>query len=223
MNKIQCSYIKYKFIFNNNIKHSSYLYQKVFRSIYGYTQNVTKKDKKTYLYHRIGVLENIPYIRPGKNSVIIPLNTEHSLINFFNIGTTPTHHFREKGDWNINYSIEKIEINDIDIIRTIEKYIDSLVIISIDGNNKKLTDELNKIIEDTEYLYKYKKANKYNLLNKIKQIQEIDWFVKCKKSERITNFYNTIEKVKNIIYSNNYTTPINKGKEGELNYNKEEN
>ena len=83
------------------------------------------QNKKTYLYHREGVLENIPYIRPGKNSVIIPINTEHKIINFFNTGKSPTHHFREKGEWAINYNIEKIEINDTDIIKTIDTFINS--------------------------------------------------------------------------------------------------
>ncbi|MFA7709323.1 MAG: hypothetical protein WCX82_04270, partial [archaeon] len=171
MGKIISNYIKYKFIFNNNINHSAYLYQKVFRSIYGYTQNVTKKDKKTYLYHREGVLENIPYIKSGKNSIVIPIDTEHSIINFFNTGKSPIHNFREKGEWTIDYTIEKVEIDDTDIIRNIDSYIDSLVIISLDGNNKKLLDELNKLITDSEYLSKYKKANKDNLINKMKIIQ----------------------------------------------------
>ncbi|MFA5745358.1 MAG: hypothetical protein WC932_00660 [archaeon] len=202
MGKIISNYIKYKFIFNNNINHSAYLYQKVFRSIYGYTQNVTKKDKKTYLYHREGVLENIPYIKSGKNSIVIPIDTEHSIINFFNTGKSPIHNFREKGEWTIDYTIEKVEIDDTDIIRNIDSYIDSLVIISLDGNNKKLLDELNKLITDSEYLSKYKKANKDNLINKMKIIQNIDWIIKCKdKSEKVKLFYELYNKVNELFYS----------------------
>jgi hypothetical protein len=202
MDKIISNYIKYKFLFKDDIKHSSYLYQKVFRSIYGYTQNVTKKDKKTYLYHREGTLENTPYIRPGKNSIIVPINTEHNIINFFNTGKSTTHNFKEKGEWSIDYTIDKIEINDTDIIKAVENFIDNLNIVSIDGNKQKLSEELNKLIANSEYLSKYKKANKDNLLNKLKKIQEIDWINKVKeKSEKVNSFYNNINKIKELFNS----------------------
>lgn len=191
MEKIVCNYIKYKFIFNDNIKHSSYLYQKIFRSIYGYTQNVTKKDKKTYWYYRPGVLEDIPYIRPGKNCVIVPIDTEHKIINFFNTGKSPTHNFKEKGDWSVNYDIQKIEINQEDIIKTINAFVDSITVVSIDGKNTKIINELNKIIDDEDYASKLKKANRDNLISKINKILKIDWVDKTKESS---------EKVKLLIY-----------------------
>jgi len=204
MDKIISNYIKYKFIFSNNINHSAYLYQKVFRSIYGYTQNVTKKDKKTYLYQRPGVLENIPYIKSGKNSIVIPIDMEHSIINFFNTGKSPIHNFREKGEWTIDYTIEKIEINDTEIIRSIDNYIDSLVIISLDGSTKKLLDELNKLILDSDYLLKYKKANKDNLTSKIRNIKNIDWIIKCKdKSDKIKQFLELCNKINDLFYNSN--------------------
>lgn len=202
MEKIISNYIKYKFIFDNNIKHSSYLYQKVFRSIYGYTQNVTKKDKKTYLYHREGVLENIPFIRPGKNGIVVPINTEHNIINFFNTGKSPTHNFKERGEWSIDYDIQKIEVNEVDIIKATESFINSIVVVSIDGKNTKLFDELNRIINDKEYSSKFKKANKDNLINKINNILEIDWLKKTKEnSEKIKNFISLFTKVKEILYN----------------------
>lgn len=199
MDKIISNYVKYKFLFKEDIKHSSYLYQKVFRSIYGYTQNVTKKDKKTYLYHREGIIENTPYIRPGKNSIILPINTEHKLINFFNTGKSTTHNFKEKGDWSIDYTIERVEINTIDIIKATENYLNYLQIRSIEGNNKKLYEELNKLINDSEYLSKYKKANKDHLLNKLKHILEIDWINKTKEnSEKINLFITNSNKIKEL-------------------------
>lgn len=209
MNKILSNYIKYKFIFNNDIKHSSYLYQKMFRSIYGYTQNVTKKDKKTYWYHREGVLENIPYIRPGKNSIIVPINTEHKIINFFNTGKSPTHNFKEKGEWSINYNIDKIEINQEDIIKTIDAFINSLIVISIDGKNTKIFDELNNIIIDKEYASKFKKANKDNLISKINNILEIDWIFKTKESSEkvklLISLFNKAKESFNYSSNSNYT------------------
>jgi len=213
MDKIISNYIKYKFIFNDNIKHSSYLYQKMFRSIYGYTQNVTKKDKKTYWYYRAGVLEDIPYIRPGKNSIIIPINTEHKIINFFNTGKSPIHNFKEKGEWSINYDIEKIEINQEDIIKTIDDFINSTIVISIDGKNTKLIDELNKIINDKEYASKFKKANKNNLISKINKILEIDWVDKTKESsENVKLLISLFDKAKEIFDYTLNNDSINKDK-----------
>lgn len=211
MDKIISNYIKYKFTFNDNIKHSSYLYQKMFRSIYGYTQNVTKKDKKTYWYHREGVLEDIPYIRPGKNSIIVPINTEHKIINFFNTGKSPTHNFKEKGEWSINYNIEKIEINQEDIIKTIDAFINSIIIISIDGKNTKIIDELNKIINDKDYASKFKKANKDNLVLKINNILKIDWIVKTKESsEKAKLLILLLNKAKEVFNYSSNNNSINK-------------
>ena len=213
MDKIISNYIKYKFIFNNNIKHSSYLYQKVFRSIYGYTQNVTKKNKQVYQYYRKGVIEDLPYLRPGKNCLILPINTEHKLINFFNTGKSTTHNFREKGDYSIEYTIDKVEINDIEIIKCIEDFINNYYIISIDGNNNKLINELDLIINNSEYFSKYKKANRDNLINKLNNIVSSDWFVKCKnKSELILEFINKINIIKekfNFIKNENNIAEIN--------------
>ena len=197
MDKIISNYIKYKFTFNNNIKHSSYLYQKVFRSIYGYTQNVTKKDKKIYQYHRKGVIEDIPYLRPGKNCIILPFNTEHKLINFFNTGKSTTHNFREKGNYSIEYTLDKVEINDTEIIKTLESFITNYFLVSVDGNNNKLINELDLIINNTEYYQKYKKSNKDNLISKLNNIISNDWFLKCKnKSEVLSDFYNKVNLVK---------------------------
>jgi len=199
MNKILSNYIKYKFIFNNNIKHSSYLYQKVFRSIYGYTQNVTKKDKQVYQYYRKGVIDDLPYLRPGKNCLILSLNTEHKLINFFNTGKSTTHNFKERGEYSIDYTIDKIEINDIEIINCLENYITNYNIISVNSKINKLINELDLIINEKDYFSKYKKANKDNLINKLNFIISIDWFIKCKNSsELIIDFYNKINKVKEI-------------------------
>jgi hypothetical protein len=170
----------------------------VFRSIYGYTQNVTKKDKKTYQYYREGVIEDLPHIRPGKNSLILPINTEHKLINFFNTGKSTTHNFREKGDWNIDYSIDKVEINEQDIIIALENFIKNQNVISQSGNNNKLINELDLIINNQDYFNKYKKPNKNNLLNKLNIIESLDWFIKCKnKSEFIDEFTKKVELIKN--------------------------
>lgn len=227
MNKIISNYIKYKFTFNNNIKHSSYLYQKVFRSIYGYTQNVTKKDRQSYQYYRKGVISDIPFLRPGKNSIILPLNTEQKLLNFFNTGKSTTHNFREKGEYIIEYNINRVEINEIDIVRCLENYIENMYVVSIDGNNIKLIYELDLIINDLEHYNKYRKPNKDNLIKKLNFITGIDWFMKCENSsELIFNFLNKIKLVKEKFDSkkenNNTTKELNNIKiENQTNENKE--
>ncbi len=102
-------FIQYKFIIPENTKHSSYTYQKLFRALYGYTQNVTKSNGKTYKYHRRGVLSDIPYIRPGKNCVIIPPKSFGPLDIFFKTGKNPTHFWKSKGNWKaVFYMDEKI-------------------------------------------------------------------------------------------------------------------
>src|SRR4030042_1173873 len=79
-------FIQYKFIIPENMKHSSYTYQKLFRALYGYTQAVFKSNGKTYHYHRAGVLSATPYLRPGKNCVIIPPGKFQHLLDFFKTG-----------------------------------------------------------------------------------------------------------------------------------------
>lgn len=198
MDKIISNYIKYKFIFNNNkINHNSYNYQKLFRVIYGYTQNITKKDKKIYKYHRQGIIEDLPFIRPGRNCIILPINTEYKLINFFDNKIGAAHNFKEKDYYFVKYTIDKIEVNDLEIINCLEKYINNCNIISFDGKQDKLINELNKIINEPEYLNKFKKKNKDNLLDKLNNITSIDWFVKCKgKSDIVSGFLDKINLAK---------------------------
>lgn len=187
MEKILCRYIKYKFIFDKNIKHSSYLYQKIFRSIYGYHQNVTKKNNKVYKYFREGVLSNIPYIRPGKNSVILPINYEHKLINFFQTGENPTHKWRTKGNWKVDYNIKDIEIDVKSIADSLENYINNYKIINVDNTKlSNIYEELSNIVDNNINNIKYKLF----IYKKLKNIVKSQWFEKSKRySELLNNLY----------------------------------
>lgn len=172
MNKTNCIFIKYKFIFNNNIKHTSYVYQKVFRSIYGYNQNVTKNNNKIYNYFRKGILYNIPYIKPCKNGVIIPVGYENKLINYFNTGENPTHKWRTKGDWKVEYNINKIDIDSESVILCLENFINEYLIVNKNNTQSKLIDEITKInnneIFDNNYIM--------YIINILEKIINLDWF-----------------------------------------------
>lgn len=116
-------FIKYNFILPQETKHSSYTYQKLFRAIYGYTQNVTKSNGKTYRYYRKGVLSDIPFIKTGKNSVIIPPKSFGSLDTFFKTGKNPTHFWRVKGNWKATFYMDEKELDEIQVISAIKEHI----------------------------------------------------------------------------------------------------
>ncbi len=102
--------IQYKFILPANIKHSSYTYQKLFRAIYGYTQNVSKSSGKTYRYHRSGVLSVFPHSKPGKNAVLVPKSAVPALADFFKTGKNPSHDWHVKGEWKAVYYLDEKEL-----------------------------------------------------------------------------------------------------------------
>lgn len=186
MNKIISNYIKYKFIFNKEIKHSSYLYQKVFRSLYGYQQNVTKKNKKVYTYSRKGLLSDIPHLKPGKNSFIIPLNYDDMIINYFKTGENPTHLWKDKGDWKVEYNIEKIDIDSETIVECLENFLNNYNIINLNNKSSLLLIELDYIIRTNNKNEDYIKY----ILKECNKIVEINWFKEVyEESSLLSSFY----------------------------------
>lgn len=117
-------FVQYKFIIPETTKHSSYTYQKLFRALYGYTQNVTKSNGKTYHYHRKGILSETPYIRPGKNCVIIPQKSFTSLDTFFKTGKNPTHYWKVKGNWKAVYYLDEKNLDEVQAIQAIKEQIE---------------------------------------------------------------------------------------------------
>ena len=116
-------FIKYNFIIPETTKHSSYTYQKLFRALYGYTQNVTKSNGKTYKYHRKGILSDIPYIRPGKNCVIIPPKSFAPLDTFFKTGKNPTHFWKTKGNWKAVFYMDEKVLEESQVIAALKELI----------------------------------------------------------------------------------------------------
>ena len=187
MDKINVVFIKYKFIFNKDIKHTSYTYQKVFRDIYGYNQNVTKNNNKVYKYFRKGIIYNIPYIKPGKNAIILPIGFEQELIKYFDS-------IKDISDkYTLTYSINKIDINKESVIQSFEKFINEFEIINLDNKN-------NLLIKELDYIINNNINNKNYLLYIIKQCEYIinlNWFDDIKdQSELITSFYNKYNIIK---------------------------
>ena len=98
---------------------SSYSYQRFFRALYGYTQVVTKSNGKTYIYYREGVLTRYPYIRPEKNTVIVPENAFVPLVEFFKTGKNPAHNFEHLDDWLVTYYVEDVPVDQSSALKAI--------------------------------------------------------------------------------------------------------
>jgi hypothetical protein len=55
---------------------------KFFKQLYGWEQTIPGK-KKTYEYHREGILDTVPHKRVGQGSFIVPENEFDKLMEFF--------------------------------------------------------------------------------------------------------------------------------------------
>jgi hypothetical protein len=53
-----------------------------FKQLYGWNQKIVKK-KKTYIYRRNGLLDNVPHIKIDQSSFIIPEEEFNKVFNFF--------------------------------------------------------------------------------------------------------------------------------------------
>ena len=82
------SFIRYTFYIPGVTDWSEYRYQKLFRMLYGYVQVVSKGSGASYNYYREGVLTDIPYLKTGKNSVIVPPDSLQKMLLFFRTGKT---------------------------------------------------------------------------------------------------------------------------------------
>lgn len=55
---------------------------KFFRELYGWKQTIPA-EKKTYEYHREGLLDEMPHMKVGQSSFIVPEDNFDTLMNFF--------------------------------------------------------------------------------------------------------------------------------------------
>lgn len=176
-------FIQYKFIIPKSLSRSSYTYQKLFRALYGYTQAVYKSTGKTYKYHRKGILSDVPFLRPSKNSVIIPTDSLQKLINFFNTGENPAHRWIRKGEWKAVYYMNEKTISEQNAAKAVENMIDRQWV-DFDKEKRPLVEELSNIASGKgETIYAQK------ILAACQKIVSHDWFLKgMPYSEKLTNF-----------------------------------
>ena len=179
-------FIQYKFIIPEEIKHSSYTYQKLFRALYGYTQAVFKSNGKVYHYHRKGILSDVPYIRPGKNCVIIPPGLFQKLIDFFKTGHNPTHHWKGKGDWKAVYYMNE---KDVDEKKVIEALVELLSRTHVEGREKSLS--LFEALKQTSTQQSTGKNEANSMVLSLAQpVVESEWFKNVYSlSEDLKEFY----------------------------------
>ena len=188
-------FIQYKFILPENIKHSSYTYQKLFRALYGYTQAVDKASGKRYKYHRRGVLSEIPHIRPGKNCVIIPTEHFQRLKEFFHTGKNPSHNWRGKGDWKANYYLDDKAIKDEDAIKALEEVLDKGLVFEGINEPISLFNAMKKLSESSQTTQE--KTYLVGVFQKAKEIVNSDWFKTVyPSSEKLGSFYSGYKKLK---------------------------
>ena len=190
-------FIQYKFILPERIKHSSYTYQKLFRALYGYTQNVTKSTGKAYKYHREGVLSKTPYMRPGKNCVIIPHNSFNQLISFFKTGKNPSHYWRGKGDWKAVYYMDEKDLDEADVISALETQIDRTYVTSPADTPQQLSEALDVILARSKESSKVDNAYLTATLADAEKVVSGLWFKEIyKKSPKLSSFYQKYRQIK---------------------------
>lgn len=166
-------FVQYKFIIPETIKHSSYTYQKLFRALYGYTQNVTKSNGKTYHYRRKGVLSEIPYIRPGKNCVIIPPKSFTVLDAFFKTGRNPTHYWRVKGNWKAVFYLDE---KNLDQAQAIDALKDQIKRTFREGQGDVPIPDLTTLVEKTKSGGEVSPEKLKLALNEAEKIVSNSWF-----------------------------------------------
>lgn len=171
------------------MSHSNYTYQKLFRAIYGYTQRVTKGSGKSYSYHRNGVLSPIPYIKQGKNCVVIPQEAFANLKNFFLTGNNPTHKWTSKGDWKAVYYLNEKDVDDHLVVKALEDLVDRTYVLSTSQNHERIESEIKNTITLIQQNQKIDENYKKIVLESAQKITTSPWFKQnYSKSEKLMIF-----------------------------------
>lgn len=188
-------FIQYKFIIPDNIKHSSYSYQKLFRALYGYTQMVGKSSGKKYNYFRKGVLSEVPIIRPRKNCVVIPPEHFQRLIEFFKTGKNPAHSWKGKGDWKAVYYMDEKDVKDEEIVVAMEEIIDKNFIFQGTKEPISIFSALKKFSQAG--LSERDKPYASLIVQKAKNLVNSDWFKSVYgRSDKLSELYSNYKKIK---------------------------
>lgn len=189
-------FIQYKFIIPEQVKHSSYTYQKLFRALYGYTQAVFKSNGKTYHYHRPGVLSKTPYLRPGKNCVVIPQGNIQGLLDFFKTGRNPTHNWKGKGEWKAVYYMNEKTVNEKSAVEALESLLERCYVVSSAGRKEKIESEMAAVLSKQSKGLAEEPATQL-LLSEAQKITSTPWFKALySQSEKLSSFYNNYKKLR---------------------------
>ena len=192
---VKAYFVQYKFILPKETKHSSYTYQKLFRAIYGYTQNVSKGGGKVYKYHRKGVLSDVPYLRPGKNCVLIPPSAFNKLITFLKTGKNPTHFWRVKGDWKAVYYMDEKQLSENEAVSALEDLASRLYVDSSEGSLK-LSDFIS-LASETQRKSPGSKAIEDLAVKDAEAVVNCEWFKETHSaSGKLTSFLENYKKLK---------------------------
>ncbi len=190
-------FIQYKFIVPETIKHSSYTYQKLFRALYGYTQNVCKSSGKVYKYHRAGILSDVPYLRPGKNCVVIPKGVFTQLTDFFKTGKNPSHYWQGKGDWKAVYYMNEKSVTPQEAAKAIENMLVRKFVTTTSAEHESLDNELNNIGTILSKGSAVDPGYKSLLLKEAEKVVSNPWFRDSyKASPKLTNFYSNYKAIR---------------------------
>jgi len=190
--------VKYKVKMVGDYNHSDYGYQKIFRAIYGYTQNVTKGNGKIYIYHRPGVLSKTPYLKKGKNEVIVPRDSLTPLLDFFKTGDNPAHKWSEKGNWTATYTLYDIDISEQQAKKAMDRTINSTFLLDDDGNVKRILNILEEIFENNKTP---SLPLKNALITEIKKLTNFEWYTFISdKTTLMKRFETLVSRFKNTFY-----------------------
>ena len=190
-------FIQYKFILPENIKHSSYTYQKLFRALYGYTQAVFKSNGKVYHYHRNGILSDVPYLRPGKNCVIIPPGKFQGLIDFFKTGRNPAHQWRGKGSWKAVYYMNEKDVDELKVTEALVTLLTRLQVTSGTSKSLALDEAIHFAVSGGGKTAK--SGESAALISMAQPIVDSEWFKSVySRSEALKSFYTDYRTLKGI-------------------------
>lgn len=115
--------VTYKLVLPPKTHYKSYHYQKVFRAMYGYTQNVTKSNGHRYQYYRKGILTDSPIVRIGKCVIVLQEKEIQPLKTFFESGKNPGHTWWKKQPFKMVHVINDYNVTEFQVIRAIEEWV----------------------------------------------------------------------------------------------------
>ncbi|MCX8189753.1 MAG: hypothetical protein N3F05_00825 [Candidatus Diapherotrites archaeon] len=136
-------------------------------------------------------MSDVPFIRPSKNSIIIPVDSFQKLINFFNTGENPAHRWSSKGEWKAVYYLSDKQINEQLAAKACEKVLDRQWVSS--NNEKILLENFLSKLPTT----RTDQNSKEIILPTCNKLISHEWFLKSYSySERLTNFKRLCESLK---------------------------